>query len=158
MLARLATVKNLAYGRAGSAVRRHLDDADEARLRAADAKRRRKAADRRRAADPDYQQRREEREAAEVSAMTPEEAKAVRDDRAERVLHFRKEARRLLRTVWPEGVPGLAETERQITARLACSPFIGAVRAANPPGAPYLGGRCAPNSPAHTALYALNWR
>ncbi|NKE15678.1 hypothetical protein GWK15_01870 [Roseomonas oryzicola] len=68
------------------------------------------------------------------------------------------EARRLLRTVWPEGVPGLAETERQITARLACSPFVAAVRAANPNGAPYVGGRCTPNSPAQTALYALNWR
>ncbi len=68
------------------------------------------------------------------------------------------EARRLLRAAWPEGVPGLAETERQIAARLACSPFVAAVRAANPPGAPYVGGRCSRAGPDQTAVFALNWR
>lgn len=68
------------------------------------------------------------------------------------------EAQRLLRAAWPEGVPGLAETERQITARLACSPFIEAVRAANPPGAPYLRGPCRSEGPDQVAVFALNWR
>jgi hypothetical protein len=68
------------------------------------------------------------------------------------------EAQRLLRAVWPAGVPGLAETERQVAARLACSPFIAAVRAANAAGAPFLGGRCAPEGRDQTAVFGLGWR
>ncbi len=68
------------------------------------------------------------------------------------------EARRLLREAWPAGAPGLSETERQLAARLACSPFIGALRAANAVGAPYLGGRCAPKGRDQTAVFALGWR
>jgi hypothetical protein len=44
MLDRLKTVKNLAYSRGGSAVRRHLDEADEARMRRADEKKAKRAA------------------------------------------------------------------------------------------------------------------
>lgn len=68
------------------------------------------------------------------------------------------EARRLLREAWPAGAAGLAETERQLAARLACSPFVAAVRAVNAPGAPYLGGRCNRNGADQTALFALDWR
>ena len=68
------------------------------------------------------------------------------------------EAQRLLRTAWPDGVPGLPETERQIAARIACSPFAAAVRAANAPGAPLLGGRCQPQGPDQVAVYGLGWR
>ncbi len=68
------------------------------------------------------------------------------------------EARRLLREAWPAGAPGLAETERQLTARLACSSFVAAVRAVNPPGAPYLGARCTRNGADQTAVFALDWR
>ena len=68
------------------------------------------------------------------------------------------EARRLLREAWPAEAPGLPETERQLAARFACSPFIAAVRAANAPGAPYLDGRCAPRSPDQTAVFALGCR
>ncbi len=68
------------------------------------------------------------------------------------------EAQRLLRDAWPAGSPGLVETERQLAARLACSPFIGAVRAANAPRAPYLTGRCVPNGADQTAVFGLNWR
>jgi len=68
------------------------------------------------------------------------------------------EAQRLLRAAWPEGAPGLAETGRQIAARLACSPFVAAVRAANAAGAPFLGGRCQRNGRDQTAVFALNWR
>jgi hypothetical protein len=68
------------------------------------------------------------------------------------------EAQRLLRAAWPDGVPGLAETERQIAARLACSPFVAAVRAANPPRAPYTTAACRQDGPDQTAVFALNWR
>ncbi|MBR0651883.1 hypothetical protein GXW78_19600 [Roseomonas terrae] len=68
------------------------------------------------------------------------------------------EAQRLLRQAWPPDAPGLPETERQLAARLACSPFAAAVRAANAPGAPYLGGRCAPDGPDRTAVFGLGWR
>ena len=66
--------------------------------------------------------------------------------------------RRLLREAWPPATPGLPETERQLTARLACSPFIAAVRAANAPSAPFLTGRCTPDGADQTAVYALEWR
>jgi hypothetical protein len=46
------------------------------------------------------------------------------------------EAQGLLRAAWPEGAPGLAETERQLAARIACSPFVAAVRAVNAPARP----------------------
>ncbi|WP_347542528.1 hypothetical protein [Roseomonas sp. CAU 1739] len=68
------------------------------------------------------------------------------------------EAQRLLSEAWPPGSAGLPETERQLAARLACSPFVAAVRAANAPGAPYLSGRCAPRGNDQTALYRLGWR
>ena len=68
------------------------------------------------------------------------------------------EAQRLLREAWPAGVRGLAETERQIAARLACSPFAAAVRAVNPPGAPFTTARCNRDGPDQTAIFALNWR
>lgn len=68
------------------------------------------------------------------------------------------EARALLRAAWPAGTPGLAETERQLAARLACSPFAAAVRAVNPAGAPFTGGRCNPRGPDQTAVFALDWR
>lgn len=68
------------------------------------------------------------------------------------------QARRLLREAWPAGVPGLAETERQLTARLACSPFAAAVRAVNAPRAPFTTGRCNHDSPDQTAVFALDWR
>lgn len=68
------------------------------------------------------------------------------------------EARRLLRDAWPAGRPGLPETERQLAARLACSPFAAAVRAINARGAPYLGARCDPDGPAKIAVFALGWR
>lgn len=68
------------------------------------------------------------------------------------------EAQRLLRVAWPDGTPGLAETERQLAARIACSPFAGAVRAANPPRAPYTTATCRPNGPDQTAVFALEWR
>lgn len=68
------------------------------------------------------------------------------------------EARHLLREAWPPGQPGLPETERQITARLACSPFAAAVRDANAPGAPFTRGRCAPRGTDQTAVFALGWR
>jgi hypothetical protein len=68
------------------------------------------------------------------------------------------EAQRLLRAAWPADVPGLAETERQIAARIACSPFVAAVRAANAPGAPLLGGRCRPEGPDQIAVFDLGWR
>lgn len=68
------------------------------------------------------------------------------------------EAQRLLREAWPAGTPGLAETERQIAARIACSPFARAVRAANAPGAPFLDSRCRPNGADQTAIYAMGWR
>jgi hypothetical protein len=68
------------------------------------------------------------------------------------------EARRLLREAWPAGEPGLSETERQVAARLACSPFAAAVRAINPPGAPYLGARCNRTGADQTAVFALDWR
>lgn len=68
------------------------------------------------------------------------------------------QARRLLREAWPAGVPGLAETERQLTARLACSPFAAAVRAVNAPRAPFTTGRCNHHSPDQTAVFALDWR
>jgi hypothetical protein len=68
------------------------------------------------------------------------------------------EAQRLLRAAWPEGAPGLAETERQLAARIACSPFVAAVRAANAPGAPYTTAACRPNGPDQTAVFALDWR
>ena len=68
------------------------------------------------------------------------------------------DAQRLLRAAWPEGVPGLAETERQIAARLACSPFVAAVREANVQRAPFLGARCVPNGRDQTAVFALDWR
>lgn len=68
------------------------------------------------------------------------------------------EAQRLLRTAWPAGAPGLAETERQVTARLACSPFVSAVRAANAPSAPFTRARCLPNGRDQTAVFALDWR
>ncbi|MBP0462912.1 hypothetical protein J5Y09_03225 [Roseomonas sp. PWR1] len=68
------------------------------------------------------------------------------------------EARRLLREAWPAGAPGLPETERQLAARLACSPFAAAVRAINPPGAPYLGARCNRNGADRTAVFGLDWR
>jgi len=68
------------------------------------------------------------------------------------------EAQRLLRAAWPEGTPGLAETERQLAARLACSPFVPAVRAANLPGAPYLAHHCDRRSADQAAVFALGWR
>ena len=68
------------------------------------------------------------------------------------------EARDLLRAAWPAGAPGLAETERQLAARLACSPFAAAVRAANPPGAPFTTARCDRRSPDQPAVFALDWR
>jgi hypothetical protein len=68
------------------------------------------------------------------------------------------EAQRLLRAAWPTDVPGLAETERQIVARIACSPFAAAVRAANAPGAPLLGGNCRPDGPDQVAVFGLGWR
>ena len=68
------------------------------------------------------------------------------------------EAQRLLRAAWPDGTPGLAETERQIAARLACSPFVAAVRAANPPRAPYTTAACRRDGPDQTAVFALDWR
>ncbi|WP_198371277.1 hypothetical protein [Roseomonas rosulenta] len=68
------------------------------------------------------------------------------------------EAQSLLREAWPAGVPGLAETERQLAARLACSPFAGAVRAANPPRAPYTTALCRPNGADYTAVFGLDWR
>jgi hypothetical protein len=68
------------------------------------------------------------------------------------------EARRLLREAWPAGTPGLPETERQLAARLACSPFAAAVRAVNPPGAPYTTAACRPDAPEQTAVYRLDWR
>lgn len=68
------------------------------------------------------------------------------------------EAQRLLRAAWPATAPGLPETERQLAARLACSPFAGAVQAANAPGAPYLGARCAPRGADQTAVFAMGWR
>jgi hypothetical protein len=68
------------------------------------------------------------------------------------------EARRLLRAAWPAEAPGLAETERQLAARIACSPFAGAVRAANPPRAPHTTGACRRNGPDLTAAFALDWR
>ena len=68
------------------------------------------------------------------------------------------EAQRLLRAAWPEGVPGLAETERQLAARIACSPFASAVRAVNAPRAPYTTAVCRPNGPDQTAVFRLNWR
>lgn len=68
------------------------------------------------------------------------------------------EARRLLREAWPAGVPGLRETERQLAARLACSPFAAAVRAVNPPRAPFTTARCNENGPEQTAVFTLNWR
>ena len=68
------------------------------------------------------------------------------------------EAQRLLRAAWPDGAPGLAETQRQMSARIACSPFAAAVRAANPPAAPFTTGACRPNGRDQTALYALGWR
>jgi len=68
------------------------------------------------------------------------------------------EARRLLRAAWPAGARGRAETERQLAARLACSPFAAAIRAVNPPGAPFTTARCHRNGPDQTAVHALNWR
>jgi hypothetical protein len=68
------------------------------------------------------------------------------------------EARRLLHDAWPAGQAGLSETERQLAARLACSPFAAAVRAINARGAPYVGARCDPDGPAQTAVFALGWR
>jgi hypothetical protein len=68
------------------------------------------------------------------------------------------EARRLLREAWPEDAPGLPETERQLAARLACSPFAAAVRAINAPGAPYTTAACRRNGPDQTAVFALGWR
>lgn len=68
------------------------------------------------------------------------------------------EGRHLLRAAWPDGAPGLAETERQIAARLACSPFAAAVRAANPPGAPFTTAACRRNGPDRTAVFTLDWR
>lgn len=68
------------------------------------------------------------------------------------------QARRLLREAWPAGVPGLAETERQLAARLACSPFAAAVRAVNAPRAPFTTGRCDRNGSDQTAVFALDWR
>ncbi|CAH0152071.1 hypothetical protein [Roseomonas sp. CECT 9278] len=68
------------------------------------------------------------------------------------------EAQRLLRAAWPEGTPGLAETERQLAARIACSPFAAAVRAANPPRAPYTTAACRRDGPDQTAVFGLNWR
>ena len=69
-----------------------------------------------------------------------------------------EEAQRLLRAAWPDGAPGLAETERQLAARLACSPFAAAVRSVNPPGAPFTRMRCRPEGPEQTAVFALDWR
>lgn len=69
-----------------------------------------------------------------------------------------EEARRLLREAWPAGAPGLRETERQLAARLACSPFAAAVRAVNPPRAPFTTARCRRNGPEQTAVFALDWR
>ena len=68
------------------------------------------------------------------------------------------EARRLLRAAWPAGARGRAETERQLAARLACSPFAAAIRAVNPPGAPFSTARCQRNGPDQTAVHALHWR
>jgi hypothetical protein len=68
------------------------------------------------------------------------------------------EAQALLRAAWPEGAPGLVETERQLAARIACSPYAGAVRAANPPRSPYTTAPCRPNGPDQTAVFALDWR
>ena len=68
------------------------------------------------------------------------------------------EARRLLREAWPAGVRGLAETEAQLAARLACSPFAAAVRAVNGAGAPFMGARCEPNGAAQTGVFGLGWR
>lgn len=68
------------------------------------------------------------------------------------------QARRLLREAWPDGVAGLRETERQIAARLACSPFAAAVRAVNAPRAPFTTGRCDRDGPDQTAVFALGWR
>lgn len=69
-----------------------------------------------------------------------------------------EEAQRLLRAAWPADAPGLAETERQLAARLACSPFASAVRAVNRPGAPYTTAACRRNGPEQTAVFALGWR
>ena len=69
-----------------------------------------------------------------------------------------EEGRNLLRAAWPAGAPGLAETERQLAARLACSPFAAAVRAANPQGAPFTTTRCNRGGRDQTALFALDWR
>jgi hypothetical protein len=69
MISRLATVKNFARGTHGASVRRHLDDADEARLLKADKKALKRAAARRRAADPKHI----ERERGKLAAMTEEE-------------------------------------------------------------------------------------
>lgn len=68
------------------------------------------------------------------------------------------EARRLLHEAWPEAEPGLAETERQLAARIACSPFAAAVRAINAPRAPYVAAPCRPNGPDQTAVFTLDWR
>jgi hypothetical protein len=68
------------------------------------------------------------------------------------------EAARLLREAWPADIRGRAETERQLAARLACSPFAAAVRAVNAPRAPFTTGRCQRNGPDQTAVFALGWR
>lgn len=68
------------------------------------------------------------------------------------------EAQALLRAAWPDGVRGLAETERQLAARIACSPFVAAVRAANPPRAPYTTAACRREEADQTAVFNLNWR
>ena len=68
------------------------------------------------------------------------------------------EARRLLHDAWPAEARGLPETERQLAARLACSPFRAAVRAVNAPGAPYTTARCDRRGPDQTAVFALGWR
>ncbi len=69
-----------------------------------------------------------------------------------------EEAQRLLRAAWPEGMRGLPETERQLAARIACSPFAAAVRAANPPRAPYTTATCRRDGPDQTAVFTLDWR
>jgi hypothetical protein len=64
-------------------------------------------------------------------------------------------AQRLLRSGWPPGQPGLRETERQLAARLACSPWAAAIRRLNGPKAPYVGSRCRPMGRDQVAVHSV---
>jgi hypothetical protein len=52
------------------------------------------------------------------------------------------EARRLLGLGWPAHTPGARQLEDRLGVRLACSPYVTAVREANEPGQPFLASEC----------------